>query len=81
MSMSLAFAAMSSSDSLWVLLNRTGEKCGAGEQHRPTSWEQHTFHPLRQKHCYLTDLQYKIKPRGLCLLTLEEDILKFFIKT
>lgn len=83
-STSLAFAATSCNDRLCVLLNRTGEKRGAGEQRGPDGSSPHfpsTFHPLRQKRGYLADLQQKINPRGLCLPTLGENALKFLIKT
>ena len=83
-STSLAFAAMSCNDRLGMLLNRTGEKCGAGEQRGPDGSSPHfpsTFHPLRQKCGCLADRRQKINPRGLCLPTLEENALKFLIKT
>lgn len=82
-STSLAFAAVSCNDRLCMLLNRTGEK-RAGEQRGPDGSSPHfpsTFHPLGQKRGYLADLQQKINPRGLCLPTLEENALKFLIKT
>lgn len=60
------------------------ERKTAGEQHAPdgsSTYSPSIFHPLKQKQCYLADLQYKQNPKGLYLLKGEENALNSFIGT